>query len=118
MVATSTSLLTARLSTLTPPHPATTRQLPGLVWYAWFESVIMPELAAQDPSMTAALTGTASGAGPASAADKAAAAAAAAAAPAGGAAAVKAAAPPVPYRAFLRSKEMQALMVTHFCNNM
>ncbi|KAG2441577.1 hypothetical protein HXX76_003198 [Chlamydomonas incerta] len=83
----------------------------GLVWYAWFESVIMPELAAQDPAMTAALTGTASGTGPAAAA---AAASPVAAAPAG----AKAAAPPVPYRAFLRSKEMQALMVTHFCNNM
>ncbi|KAG2451983.1 hypothetical protein HYH02_003754 [Chlamydomonas schloesseri] len=84
----------------------------GLVWYAWFESMVMPDLAAQDPTMTAALTGTASGAGPRSAAEAAADKVAAAAAKPAAAKSV------VPYRAFLRAKEMQALMVTHFCNNM
>ncbi|KAG2486558.1 hypothetical protein HYH03_014729 [Edaphochlamys debaryana] len=77
----------------------------GLVWYAWFEGSVMPAIAAQDPELAAGLTGIVG-----SAAARTAAAAAGEAHEEGSAV--------VPYRAFLRSGEVQALMVTHFCNNM
>lgn len=75
----------------------------GFVWYAWYEGVVMPELAKQDPALAASLSGTAvapqsaGGASPSAASEK---------------------QRPVPYRAFLASKEVQALMATHFCNNL
>ncbi|KXZ47179.1 hypothetical protein GPECTOR_37g185 [Gonium pectorale] len=82
----------------------------GLVWYAWFEGVVMPELARADPDMVAGLTGTAQTA--------AARAASSAEASTSSSSAAAPALRPVPYRAFLGASEVQALMLTHFCNNM
>ncbi len=67
----------------------------GLVWYAWFEGMVMPQLEKEAPEMTAGLTGMA-----------------------GAASTAGQPAPAVPYKAFLGAKEVQALMLTHFCNNM
>lgn len=83
----------------------------GLVWYAWFEGSVLPELRAQDPEMVEGLTGFARSAPQPEKS------AASTRGSRSGVAEQTSGKRVVPYRAFLRSKEMQALMVTHFCNN-
>jgi ACS family sodium-dependent inorganic phosphate cotransporter len=84
----------------------------GLVWVLWFEQLMAGILAA-DPQTAALLTADRLG-GSAAAAD------AAAADSHSGSHGGHAAGPisgEVPWRAFLRSRAVQALMYTHFCNN-
>ena len=86
----------------------------GLVWCLWFENVLA-EVGRTDPDVAALLVGR-------SAAAK----ASSAGAPveeyadshdSGGHGGVIDADMPIPWRAFLRSTPVQALMYTHFCNN-
>ena len=79
----------------------------GFVWYAWFESVLS-SIERQEPEFAATLVGR-QAAQPSEAA-----AAAVAADPHGG---VIDADMPIPWRAFVRCRPVQALMYTHFCNN-
>jgi ACS family sodium-dependent inorganic phosphate cotransporter len=68
----------------------------GLVWVLWFEQ-LMTSIAARDPEVAAALATSRYGS----------------AAAAGGGAGFA----PIPWRAFLRSGSVRALMYTHYCNN-
>eukprot|EP00877_Chromochloris_zofingiensis_P006979 jgi/Chrzof1/2534/Cz11g19070.t1 len=83
----------------------------GLVWVLWFEN-LMSGIAAKDPDVVAALTSNrleaASSSAAVTAADHEASHGGHAAGPIAGT---------VPWRAFLRSRAVQALMYTHFCNN-
>lgn len=80
----------------------------GLVWVAWFEQLLR-EMEVSDPDVVAALTSDRFATTPAPAADGGA---------HGGHGAVISGSPAsLPWRAFLRSRAVQALMFTHFCNN-
>uniref|UniRef100_A0A383V629 Major facilitator superfamily (MFS) profile domain-containing protein n=1 Tax=Tetradesmus obliquus TaxID=3088 RepID=A0A383V629_TETOB len=85
----------------------------GLAWVLWFEQ-LMAGIMASDPETAALLTADRLGMSAAAAAD------AAAADSHSGSHGGHAAGPvsgDVPWRAFLRSRAVQALMYTHFCNN-
>jgi ACS family sodium-dependent inorganic phosphate cotransporter len=86
----------------------------GLVWVLWFEQ-LMAGIMASDPETAALLTADRLGVS-AAAADAAAAAADSHSGSHGGHAAGPISGE-VPWRAFLRSRAVQALMYTHFCNN-
>jgi ACS family sodium-dependent inorganic phosphate cotransporter len=77
----------------------------GLAWVLWFEQ-LMAGIAARDPATAALLTE-----------DRLAAPAAEAAVDSHGGHAAGPIAGSVPWRAFLRSRAVRALMFTHFCNN-
>ncbi|WIA10034.1 hypothetical protein OEZ85_010246 [Tetradesmus obliquus] len=85
----------------------------GLAWVLWFDQ-LMAGIMASDPETAALLTADRLGMSAAAAAD------AAAADSHSGSHGGHAAGPvsgDVPWRAFLRSRAVQALMYTHFCNN-
>jgi ACS family sodium-dependent inorganic phosphate cotransporter len=86
----------------------------GLVWCVWFER-LMAELREADPEVAARLVGNGVAKGETTAKGEAAALATAAADP--HAAAPHHSLPHIPYRAFLRSRSVQALAYAHFCNN-
>ena len=79
----------------------------GMVWVVWFERL----MGGMDPAMVAALEGSSGREGGESLGMHGP--AAAVAAPSNG----QQPALVIPYRAFLRSRPVQALMFTHFCNN-
>eukprot|EP00195_Chlamydomonas_chlamydogama_P013101 CAMPEP_0202904050 /NCGR_PEP_ID=MMETSP1392-20130828/27648_1 /ASSEMBLY_ACC=CAM_ASM_000868 /TAXON_ID=225041 /ORGANISM="Chlamydomonas chlamydogama, Strain SAG 11-48b" /LENGTH=531 /DNA_ID=CAMNT_0049591503 /DNA_START=299 /DNA_END=1894 /DNA_ORIENTATION=- len=78
----------------------------GLVWCLWFEQQLSA-LAKQQPEVAASLVGNMTA--PSSPEED--------AGHSGGHGGVIDASSPIPWRAFLRSRAVQALMYTHFCNN-